>query len=75
MTLFDSGWPGGRGYAQVTLGIADREEGRYEAANKRFVQGLDVALDIGDRTLIAHLLEGLSGLASAVGQHQRTVRL
>jgi predicted ATPase/DNA-binding XRE family transcriptional regulator len=26
-------------YAQVTLGIADREEGRYEEANKRFLQG------------------------------------
>jgi predicted ATPase/DNA-binding XRE family transcriptional regulator len=75
VTLFDSGWPGGRGYAQVTLGIADREEGRYEEANERFLQGLDIALDFGDRTLVAHLLEGFSGLASALGQHQRAVRL
>jgi hypothetical protein len=62
-------------YSQMTLGTVDLEEGRYEEANSRFLRGLEVAMAFGDRTLLAHLLEGCSGLASALGQHQRAVRL
>lgn len=59
----------------MTLGTVAREEGLYEEANARFLRALAVALDYGDRTLFAHLLEGFSGLASAVGQHRRAVYL
>jgi non-specific serine/threonine protein kinase len=62
-------------YCQMTLGTVDLEEGRYQEANARFLDGLEVASDFGDSTLLAHVLEGLSGLASALGQHQRAVRL
>jgi hypothetical protein len=59
----------------MTLGNVDREEGQYQEANARFIHALEVARDYGNRTLIAHLLEGFSGLAAAVGQHERAVRL
>jgi non-specific serine/threonine protein kinase len=62
-------------YAQMTLGNVDFEQGRYQDANARFLGALEVALDYGNRTLLAHLLEGLSGLAGALGQHHRAVRL
>jgi non-specific serine/threonine protein kinase len=62
-------------YAQMTLGNVDLEQGRYQDASPRFLRALTVALDYGNRTLLAHLLEGLSGLAGALGQHQRAVRL
>jgi len=62
-------------YSQMTLGTVDREEGRFEEAKARFLHGLEVALDFGDRTLLAHLLEGFSGLASALGQHHSALRL
>jgi tetratricopeptide (TPR) repeat protein len=60
---------------QKTLGTVEREEGHYGEANARFLEALKVAVDFGDRTLLAHLLEGFSGVASALGQHQRAVRL
>src|SRR5207244_10161592 len=63
------------GFSQMTLGTVELEEGHYEEAGARFLQALEVALEFGDRTLLAHLLEGFSGLASALGQHQRGVRL
>jgi hypothetical protein len=53
----------------------DREDGRYEQASARLVDALQVALDLGDRNLLAHALEGLSGVASALGQHQLGVHL
>jgi tetratricopeptide (TPR) repeat protein len=75
-TGFDSdNEPLASAYSQMTLGYVDREEGRYEEANARFLNGLQVALDCGDRTLLAHFLEGFSGLACALGQHRRAVRL
>jgi len=62
-------------YPQITLGNVDLEEGSYEAAHTRFLRGLEVGLEFGDRDLLAHHMEGLSGLASALGQHQRAVWL
>jgi hypothetical protein len=62
-------------YQQVTLGNVDLQEGSYESANTRFLLGLEVALDFGDRTLLAHFMEGFSGLASALGEHERAVNL
>jgi len=59
----------------MTLATVDLEEGRYDESNARFLHTLEIALDFGDRTLLAHLLEGFSGLATARGQHQRAVRL
>src|SRR5207244_5203962 len=63
------------GFSQMTLGTVELEEGHYEDAGARFLQALEAALEVGDRTLLAHLLEGFSGLASALGQYQRAVRL
>jgi len=62
-------------FMRMTLGNVDLAEGRYDEANAWFLLALEVALDFGDRTLLAHLLEGFSALASALGQHQRAVRL
>jgi hypothetical protein len=62
-------------YQQVTLGNVDLQEGSYESANTRFLRGLEVALDFGDRVLLAHFMEGFSGLASALGEHERAVKL
>jgi tetratricopeptide (TPR) repeat protein len=62
-------------YPQITLGNVDLEEGSYESAQSRFLRGLEVGLEFGDRDLLAHHIEGLSGLASALGQHQRAVWL
>src|SRR5262249_13893805 len=45
------------------------------SASTRFRFGLEVALDFGDRTLLAHHMEGFSGLASALGEHERAVHL
>jgi non-specific serine/threonine protein kinase len=63
------------GYQQVTLGNLDLQEGNYVSANAWFLSGLEVGLDLGDRDLIAHHLEGFCGLASALGQHRRGVTL
>lgn len=65
----------GGAYCQMTLGNLDLQEGNYEAAGARFLQALQVGLDFGDLTLLAHLIEGFSGLASARGQHQPALRL
>jgi hypothetical protein len=62
-------------YPQITLGNVDLEEGSYESAHTQFLHGLEVGPEFGDRDLLAHHMEGLSGLASAVGQHQRAVWL
>jgi hypothetical protein len=76
VTAFDSqDFPLGSAIAQITLGKVDLEEVRYQEANARFLRGLEVALDYGSRTLLAHSLEGFSGLASAQGQHQRALCL
>jgi predicted ATPase/transcriptional regulator with XRE-family HTH domain len=62
-------------YCQITLGTLDREDGSYQPARARFLTALEVGLDYGDRTLLAHLLEGLSGVASALGGHEHAIRL
>jgi non-specific serine/threonine protein kinase len=76
VTAFDlDNIPIGSGFAQMTLGNVDLEEGQYEEANERFLRALEVALDYGNRTLLVHLVEGFSGLAGALGQHERAIRL
>ena len=59
----------------MTLGNVDLEESHYPEANLRFRRRLGVALNFGDRTLLAHLLEGFSAVSTALGQHRRAVRL
>jgi hypothetical protein len=51
------------------------KEGRYAESNARFLRALAIARNFGDTTLLSHLLEGFSGLATARSQHQRAVRL
>src|SRR5207247_8832469 len=67
--------PVGSALAEMTLGNVDLAEGRYEEASARFLRALEVALDFGHREMLARFLEGFSGLASALGQHQRALRL
>jgi non-specific serine/threonine protein kinase len=67
--------PIGSAHAHMTLGNVDVEEGRYLEANARFLRALAVALDYRDQNLLAHLLESLSGLASAQVQHRRALHL
>jgi predicted ATPase/DNA-binding XRE family transcriptional regulator len=62
-------------FSEMTLGNVDLVQGNYDEANARFLHTLEVASEFGERTLLAHTLEGFSGLASALGQHQRGVRL
>jgi len=62
-------------YCHMTLGNVDLEEGSYDEAKAHFSCGVEVALDYGDRTLLAHFIEGFAGLASVLGQHERSVRL
>jgi DNA-binding CsgD family transcriptional regulator len=62
-------------YAQMTLGTAELEQGRYKEAHMRLQHELEVALEFGDRTLLAHVLEGLAGLAGASGDHHRALLL
>jgi hypothetical protein len=60
----------------MILGTAERELGRYRESRSTFDDLLPIATDDhGDRMLQAHYLEGVSGLASALGQHQRALRL
>jgi non-specific serine/threonine protein kinase len=74
MTAFDSpNVP--NGYQQVTLGNVDLQEGDFESANTRFFLGLEVGLEIGDRDLMAHHMEGFSCLSTALGDHERAVNL
>jgi non-specific serine/threonine protein kinase len=67
--------PVGSAVAEMTLGYVDLAEGRYEEASTRLLRALEVALQYGHRELFARFLEGCSGLASALGQHQRALRL
>jgi non-specific serine/threonine protein kinase len=62
-------------YSRVTHGTADREVGRYEDASSHFADVLKFGLEVGDRTLVAHCLEGFSGVASAYGRHELALRL
>jgi non-specific serine/threonine protein kinase len=62
-------------YQEVVLGNVDLQEGSCASANTRFLLGLEVALEYGDRMLLTHFLEGFSGLASALGQHERAANL
>jgi predicted ATPase/DNA-binding XRE family transcriptional regulator len=64
-----------RAYSQMNLGHVDLEEGSYAHAREHFLDGLEVAVDYGDRNLLVHLLERFSGLASALGQHERAANL
>jgi non-specific serine/threonine protein kinase len=63
------------GYCLVNLGAVAREQGEYAEAAKLLDRGLPIAVEYGDRTLLAHLLLELSGLGSALGQHERAMRL
>jgi tetratricopeptide (TPR) repeat protein len=63
------------GYCMMNLGVVAREQSRYPESGRLLDRSLDIAVRYGDRTLLAHSLEGLCGLAAALGQHERAVRL
>jgi non-specific serine/threonine protein kinase len=63
------------GYCLMNLGTVAREQGEHIEAAALLGQGLRIAEEYGDRALLAHLLEGFSGLASALEQHDRAMCL
>jgi len=63
------------GYCLLNLGVVAREQSEHAEAASLLGHGLLLAEEYGDRTLLAHCFEGLSGLASAVGEHERAIRL
>jgi non-specific serine/threonine protein kinase len=63
------------GYLFMNLGTVAREQREYAEADGLLMQGLQMAERNGDKTLLAHSLEGLSGLASALGRHERALCL
>src|SRR5262249_17900060 len=63
------------GYCQMNLGSLAREVGDVDEAGKLLRQSLDRAELFGDRTLIAHSVEGIAALATARGEHVNALRL
>jgi non-specific serine/threonine protein kinase len=62
-------------YVLMNLGTAAREQGFHDEAHGFLQGGLRIAWTHGDKTLLARSLEGCSGLASALGQHERALRI
>jgi DNA-binding CsgD family transcriptional regulator len=62
-------------YCLFLLGTIAHAQGQFPAAEDYLVQALRLAARYGERSLLAHLLDGFSGLASALGLHQRAMRL
>jgi non-specific serine/threonine protein kinase len=63
------------GYVLINLGIVAREQGHPTESHDLLEEALRVAVEYDDRTLLAHVLEGFSGLASALEQHERAMCL
>jgi ATP/maltotriose-dependent transcriptional regulator MalT len=63
------------GYCLMNLGSVAREQGELAEAAALLDRGLQITEQLGDRSLLAHLLEGLSALASAIEQHERAMCL
>ncbi len=63
------------GYCLLRLGVVAREQSDYAEAATLLGRGLLLAHEYRDMTLLAFLFEGFSGLASAVDQHERAIRL
>jgi hypothetical protein len=63
------------GYCLMNLGVVAREQGEFAESGKLLRRSLQLATRYGDRTLSAHCLEWISGLASAHELHERALRL
>jgi non-specific serine/threonine protein kinase len=63
------------GYLFMNLGTVALEQGHCAEADDLLMQGLRLAERYGDKSLLAHSLECLSGLAGALGRHERALRL
>ena len=61
--------------AGVTMAGVALEQGAYPEARSLLVHAIQVGKEFGDRNLLAYSLEGLSGLAAALGEHERAVCL
>jgi predicted ATPase/DNA-binding CsgD family transcriptional regulator len=63
------------GYLFMNIGTVALEQGHCAEADELLRQGLRLAERYGDKSLLAHSLECLSGLASALGRRERALRL
>jgi non-specific serine/threonine protein kinase len=69
----DDRW--GMGVSLVRLGYAARDRGDDARAGALFAEGLALFAELGDRRIIALVLDGVAGLAIAWGQPGRAARL
>ncbi len=63
------------GVLLMNLGAVSLEQGHYAEAGGLLMEGLDVGKRYGDKSLLANSFECLSGLASALGRHERALCL
>ncbi len=61
--------------ALTNLGLLEADNGEYAAARRRFVEGLAIGHDLGDRGSIVYCLAGLGGVRGALGETILAARL
>jgi DNA-binding CsgD family transcriptional regulator len=74
IACIDVGHPGW-GYNQKDLARVVLEQGAYPEARILLANSLQVAEQFGDKLLLACTLEGVAGLAAALGHHSHAVSL
>jgi predicted ATPase/DNA-binding CsgD family transcriptional regulator len=57
------------------LALIAQSEGNREQASELYVEGLQLAVEVGDKANVAYCLEGLAGLIGQHGEAERAVRL
>ena len=57
------------------LATVARAEGDDDRAERLFGEGLDLSVEVGDETNVAHFLEGLAAVAASKGALVRAARL
>ncbi len=64
-----------RGYALIYLGDLERAGGRYEAARAAYSGAIALRTSGRDRNQLVLAVEGLAGVAAALGHHRRAAEL
>ena len=63
------------GNATLNLANVMRAPGRYEEAQNLYDESLEINRDLGDRWMLAHVLEGISGLLALQNNALPALRL